>query len=82
MEGMGRRRSFNDCKYETSYPRVRTALISRPRLMRKLDEGMIAKLMLVSAQADYGKTAALSEWVKQCSAIVALVSLDNDWIQF
>jgi LuxR family maltose regulon positive regulatory protein len=53
--------------------------------MYKLNEGMEAKLTLVSAQAGYGKTTALSEWVKQCGALVAWVSLDkqdNDWIQF
>jgi LuxR family maltose regulon positive regulatory protein len=53
--------------------------------MRKLNDGMKAKLTLVSAQAGYGKTTVLSEWVKQCSAPVAWISLDkqdNDWIQF
>lgn len=53
--------------------------------MRKLDEGMNAKLTLVSAQAGFGKTTALSEWVKQSDSLVVWVSLDkkdNDWIQF
>lgn len=66
-------------------PHVRQSLVSRPRLMRKLNEGMSTKLTLVSAQAGYGKTTALSEWVKQCNSHVAWVSLDkqdNDWIQF
>ncbi|MDB5056037.1 MAG: hypothetical protein JWM44_4087 [Bacilli bacterium] len=66
-------------------PLMRNSLVSRPRLMRKLNKGLEAKLTLVSAQAGYGKTTALSEWVKQCSALVAWVSLDkqdNDWIQF
>lgn len=63
-------------------PHVRSSLVSRPRLMRKLNEGMDAKLTLVSAQAGYGKTTALSEWAKQCDALVAWISLDkqdNDW---
>jgi LuxR family maltose regulon positive regulatory protein len=66
-------------------PHVRSSLVSRPRLLRKLNQGMEAKLTIVSAQAGYGKTTALSEWVKQCSALVAWVSLDkqdNDWVQF
>lgn len=66
-------------------PQARKPLVSRPRLMRKLNEGTVAKLTLVSAQAGYGKTTALSEWVKQCNSLVAWVSLDkqdNDWIQF
>ncbi|MFD1909882.1 hypothetical protein ACFSQ7_46830 [Paenibacillus rhizoplanae] len=53
--------------------------------MRKLNEGMETKLMLVSAQAGYGKTTALCEWVKQCTTFVAWVSLDkhdNEWISF
>ncbi|MEC0238317.1 LuxR C-terminal-related transcriptional regulator [Paenibacillus dokdonensis] len=65
-------------------PRVRNSLVSRPRLMRMLHEGMDAKLTLVSAQAGYGKTTALSEWAKQCGSPVAWVSLDkqdNDWIR-
>ncbi|ULO05931.1 hypothetical protein H1230_23170 [Paenibacillus sp. 19GGS1-52] len=66
-------------------PHVRKSLVSRPRLILKLNEGMEAKLTLVSAQAGYGKTTVLSEWVKQCNSLVAWVSLDkqdNDWIQF
>lgn len=66
-------------------PYIRNALVSRPRLMRKLNEGMEAKLTLLSAQAGYGKTTALSQWGQQCDAIVAWFSLnkqDNDWIQF
>ncbi|MEC0227539.1 LuxR C-terminal-related transcriptional regulator [Paenibacillus alba] len=66
-------------------PHVRKVLVSRPRLMHKLNEGLQAKLTLVSAQAGYGKTTVLSEWVKQCGALVAWVSLDkqdNDWSQF
>jgi LuxR family maltose regulon positive regulatory protein len=66
-------------------PRVRNTLVARPRLMHKLDEGMDAKLTLVSAQAGYGKTTALSEWVRRSDSQVAWVSLDkydNDWVQF
>jgi LuxR family maltose regulon positive regulatory protein len=66
-------------------PHVRSSLVSRPGLIQKFNEGMKAKATLVSAQAGYGKTTALSEWVKQCSAHVAWVSIDkqdNDWIQF
>ncbi|AIQ23056.1 LuxR C-terminal-related transcriptional regulator [Paenibacillus sp. FSL H7-0737] len=66
-------------------PRVRKSLVSRPRLMRKLNEGMDYKLTLISAQAGYGKTTALSEWIRHCDMQVAWVSLDmqdNDWAQF
>ncbi|OZQ64496.1 hypothetical protein CA600_16540 [Paenibacillus sp. VTT E-133280] len=66
-------------------PRIRKTLVSRPRLMRKLNEGMDYKLTLISAQAGYGKTTALSEWIRHCDTQVAWVSLDmqdNDWAQF
>lgn len=66
-------------------PHVRNSLVSRPRLIQMLNAGMEAKLTLVSAQAGYGKTTALSEWVRQCNRAVAWISLDkqdNDWIQF
>lgn len=66
-------------------PHIRNTLVLRPKLMSKLNEGIKTKLTLVSAQAGYGKTTALCEWVKQCSAPVAWVSLDkhdNEWISF
>jgi len=66
-------------------PHVRNSLVPRPRLIQMLNAGMEAKLTLVSAQAGYGKTTALSEWVRQCDGAVAWISLDkqdNDWIQF
>ncbi|MFX3635575.1 MAG: LuxR C-terminal-related transcriptional regulator [Candidatus Pristimantibacillus sp.] len=66
-------------------PQVKKSFVSRPKLIHKLDEGMDVKLTLISAQAGYGKTTALSEWVKQCNALVAWVSLDkqdNDWARF
>jgi len=66
-------------------PQTRSSLVARPRLMRKLDEGMSVKLTLVSAQAGYGKTTLLSEWVQQYGGLAAWVSLDkrdNDGIRF
>lgn len=61
------------------------SLVSRPRLIDKLNEGLESKLTLVSAQAGYGKTTELSTWAKQCGVPVAWVSLDkldNDWAPF
>ncbi|MZQ84109.1 hypothetical protein GQF01_18500 [Paenibacillus sp. 5J-6] len=66
-------------------PPARRSLVTRPQLTRKLEEGMETKLTLLSAQAGYGKTTALSEWARQCRASVAWVSLDkydNDWGAF
>ncbi len=63
-------------------------LISRPRLMRLLDEGSGRPLTLISAPAGFGKTALLSVWVQAHQANhprVAWVSLDegdNDPVRF
>jgi len=40
---------------------VRPELVSRPRLIERLNEGMTRKLTLVSAPAGFGKTTLLSE---------------------
>lgn len=66
-------------------PQARRALVERPQLMRKLDEGLRLKLTLLSASAGYGKTTLLSEWARQCGVPVAWLSLDpqdHEWIPF
>lgn len=66
-------------------PHVRRDRVARPRLIHKLNEGLKVKLTLVSGQAGYGKTTALSEWSKQSGVLTAWMSLDirdNDYIQF
>ena len=46
-------------------PPVRPGLVSRPRLIEQLDEGLRTgrKLTLISAPAGFGKTTLLSEWI-------------------
>jgi LuxR family maltose regulon positive regulatory protein len=70
-------------------PPIRPGLVSRPRLVERLDEGLRTgrKLTLISAPAGFGKTTLLSEWIAGCGtrARVAWVSLDggdNDVAQF
>jgi len=66
-------------------PRSHHPVVSRPRLLRLLDEGKAAKLTLVSAQAGYGKTTLLSEWITRINTPAVWVSLDrsdNDWAFF
>ena len=58
-------------------PPVRPELISRSRLIERLNEGLHRKLTLVSAPAGFGKTTLLSEWVRDCGRPVAWVSLDE-----
>lgn len=72
-------------KMKLHIPHKRHNLVPRPRLMTMLDEGLAAKLTLISASAGYGKTTLLSEWARQCEVPVAWVSLDkkdDDWISF
>jgi LuxR family maltose regulon positive regulatory protein len=63
-------------------PPVRPGLVSRPRLIERLNEGLHRKLTLISAPAGFGKTTLLSEWVHRRSEVtpplpVAWVSLDE-----
>ena len=44
-------------------PPVRSELVSRPRLIERLNAGLTRKLTLISAPAGFGKTTLLSEWI-------------------
>jgi LuxR family maltose regulon positive regulatory protein len=58
-------------------PPVRPELVSRPRLIERLNQGLHRKLTLVSAPAGFGKTTLLSESVGGCGRPVAWLSLDK-----
>ena len=65
-------------------PRWHSGLISRQRLLQRLDQGAQQKLTLVSAPAGFGKSTLLAEWLsrqvsaEQSSAWVSLDESDND----
>ncbi len=65
-------------------PRWRPAFVSRPRLVRRLDQGTERKLTLVSAPAGFGKTTLLAEWIatfevgERAAAWFSLDQRDND----
>jgi LuxR family maltose regulon positive regulatory protein len=70
-------------------PPVRPGLVSRPRLVERLDEGLRTgrKLTLISAPAGFGKTTLLSEWIAgrtqdMCVAWVSLDKGDDDPLRF
>ncbi|MCI0832315.1 MAG: helix-turn-helix transcriptional regulator [Chloroflexi bacterium] len=65
-------------------PKWRPGLVSRPRLIERMHQGMERKLTLVSAPAGFGKTTLLAEWLAGSSASeraagwVSLDQSDND----
>lgn len=66
-------------------PRLRPEIISRLRLVERINQGLYRKLTLVSAPAGFGKTTLLCEWTGICERPVAWVTLDksdNDPIRF
>lgn len=58
-------------------PPARSELVSRPRLLERLDAGLRRKLTLISAPAGFGKTTLLSAWVSQSQLRAAWLSLDE-----
>jgi LuxR family maltose regulon positive regulatory protein len=63
-------------------PPIRPELVSRSRLIERLNAGLHHKLTLVSAPAGFGKTTLVSEWVADCERLepkvhAAWLSLDN-----
>jgi transcriptional regulator with XRE-family HTH domain len=44
-------------------PRPRAALFPRPRLFARLDAGVAEPLMIIAAQAGFGKTTLLASWL-------------------
>src|SRR5713101_6209384 len=58
-------------------PGLRPNVVSRPRLIERLNEGLHRKLALISAPAGFGKTTLVSEWVAGCERPVAWLSLDE-----
>ena len=66
-------------------PTPRQSIVSRPRLIERLNQGLRGKLILISAPAGFGKTTLVSEWIASCGLPVAWLSLDegdNDPMQF
>ncbi|MEJ2209430.1 MAG: tetratricopeptide repeat protein, partial [Anaerolineae bacterium] len=74
-------------------PPIRANLVSRPRLIERLDAGLHRKLTLVSAPAGFGKTTLVGEWVAdlrsgamdgaiQSIAWLSLDESDDDLVRF
>jgi LuxR family maltose regulon positive regulatory protein len=52
-------------------------VVTRPRLIEQLNQGVHRKLTLISGPAGFGKTTLASEWVAGCDRPVAWLSLDE-----
>jgi LuxR family transcriptional regulator, maltose regulon positive regulatory protein len=66
-------------------PSTGNNLVQRPMLYEKLNQGMSCKLILISAQAGFGKTTLLCDWIKEQQILTAWYSLDkgdNDPVEF
>ena len=67
-------------------PPSRPKVVSRPRLMARLNEGLHGKLTLISAPAGFGKTTLISEWLAapggRPSAWLSLDERDSDPTRF
>jgi LuxR family maltose regulon positive regulatory protein len=60
-------------------PLLRSKAVSRPRLIERLNDGLVmgCKLTLISASAGFGKTTLVSDWITGCGWPVAWLSLDE-----
>ncbi len=60
-------------------PPLRPDLVSRPRLIERLNQGLQPgqKLTLVSAPAGYGKTTAMTQWARSSRSPIGWLSLDR-----
>jgi len=68
-------------------PPARPQLVTRPRLIERLEEGLNYRLILVSAPAGFGKTTLLSEWIHNDkllshTAWLSLEEGENDPVRF
>lgn len=59
-------------------PRLYADLVSRPRLMEKINLGLERPLTLISAPAGFGKTTLLSTWLQEQDVHSSWISLDEN----
>ena len=82
MDGTQR---FIPLKTKLFIPPLRSELVSRSRLFKRLDKGFRRKLTLISAPAGFGKTTLVADWVRRNKIPVAWFSVDsgdNDPVNF
>jgi LuxR family maltose regulon positive regulatory protein len=57
-------------------PTINMNIVSREKLLQKLQRGSESKLTLIVAPAGYGKTTAVLDWLKNCGLSSAWFSVD------
>jgi len=68
---------FEPLRTKLFIPRPRKNLVSRPRLVERLNARLDKKLTLIAAPAGFGKTTLLSEWIPQSPRCVTWLSIDE-----
>jgi LuxR family maltose regulon positive regulatory protein len=58
-------------------PPLRPEVVTRPRLLEQLNEGLHSNLILISAPAGFGKTTLVSQWLALIERPAAWLSLDK-----
>lgn len=58
-------------------PALRSNAVLRPRLIKRLNQGLHRKLTVISAAAGFGKTTLASEWIRSCGRPACWLSLDE-----
>jgi LuxR family maltose regulon positive regulatory protein len=69
--------SFHLIQTKLHRPQVNVALLERPHLLTRLDDGLNHKLILVSAPPGFGKTTLVSQWLAGCDRPFIWLSLDE-----
>lgn len=59
-------------------PPIASNLVPRPHLIERLNDGMMVRLILISAPAGFGKSTLMSEWARTIGKPVAWLSLDEN----
>ena len=64
---------------KTNPPGLRSNLVSRPRLLDQLENGLAAgrEVTLISAPAGFGKTTLLAEWAGRTARPVSWLALEE-----
>ncbi len=66
-------------------PEIPTGLLPRPRLSEQLHQALTHRLTVITAPAGFGKTTAVSAWLRASPVVAAWLSLDegdNDLVRF